>query len=759
MKTKNMLTAQRFCTIFSALAFVAPGLAVEINENSNDSGEKKVQAQRTETSPSIDGEVLNDPAWASAPPSAEFWQTTPDEGKEASEKTEVRVLFSNDTLYFGVVCYDKDPAGIIVSDSRRDASLSETDCFQIILDTFNDNQNGFVFGTNPAGIEYDAQVINEGEGGGFGGRQRGGSGGGFNINWDGSWEVKTKISEAGWSAEFAIPFRTLRFSKKRNQEWGVNFQRNIRRRNERAFWTKLPRQYTLNKISLAGSMTGLEVGAPKNLKVMPYVLGQNVRNYTGGKLSDYPREIGADLKYSLTPSMTLDVTWNTDFAQVEVDEQQINLDRFSLFFPEKRPFFLENAGLFSVGSSGEVEMFFSRRIGLDDARRLVPILGGGRVSGKVGNTNIGLLNMQAQSVDASSVNDFTASPANNFSVVRVKQEMHNRTSIGAMFVNRDATGSLSDSDDYNRTFAVDGRLGLGQRTQLSGFLAKTDTPTLESNDLAYRFGADYSSQAWMLNFSYTKVESNFNPEVGFLSRDSFRRMSFLIFRTARLNGLLGLHEARPHISYRGFWDANSSFQQTGFLHVDSHWEWKNGYEIHTGVNFTKEGVREAFDLAGVIPVDVGTYNHAELQLVMISNQGAPISYRNRIQTGGFFGGRRFSISNTFKFRFGEKFNSEIDYNVNKLDLDNGETTTNLLGVRLSYSFTPRIFLQSLVQYNDIADAVSTNLRFGWLQAANTGLFLVYNETQDVFDDRFNSRFGIQNRSFTIKYSRLLDILQ
>ncbi|MFQ5630523.1 MAG: DUF5916 domain-containing protein, partial [bacterium] len=364
---------------------------------SDDSG-TIAQAARAEAAPVLDGDILNDPAWQAARPATGFWQTTPDEGDKSSQKTEIRIIYTADTLYIGAVCYDEEPDKIIVSDSRRDASLNETDAFQFILDTYHDKQNGFVFGTNPAGIEYDGQVVNEGEGGGFGGRQRGGSGGGFNINWDGSWEVRTKISEIGWSAEFAIPFRTLRFSKKANQTWGVNFQRNIRRRNETAFWAKLPRQYNLYRLSQAGELKGLQLRTPRNLKVMPYTLGEATKAFKPETGADWDNEIGLDAKYSITPSLTLDATYNTDFAQVEVDEQQINFDRFNLFFPEKRPFFLENSGLFSVGSQGEVEVFFSRRIGIDGEGRRIPIAGGGRVSGKISGVSVGVLNMQTESM-------------------------------------------------------------------------------------------------------------------------------------------------------------------------------------------------------------------------------------------------------------------------------------------------------------------------------------------------------------------------
>ncbi|HWI17630.1 MAG TPA: DUF5916 domain-containing protein, partial [Vicinamibacterales bacterium] len=389
-------------------------------------------ASRTAEAPTLDGDVIGDAAWAQAVPISAFWQEQPDEGQPVSERTEVRVLFTKDTLYIGAVMYDREPRSITVSDARRDAPLDDTDSFQMIVDTYRDRQNGFVFGTNPAGIEFDGQVTNEGQGGGglgFGQMQSGGSGSGFNINWDGAWEVRSRIGDYGWSAEFAIPFRTLRYPSSATQTWGINFQRNIRRKNERAFWAPIPRQFNLYRLSLAGSVTGIETPALRNFLITPYGLASAVASGVRPVDTALDYDFGGDVKYSLTPSLTLDATINTDFAQVEVDDQQVNLDRFTLFFPEKRPFFLENAGFFSVGNPGEVDLFFSRRIGIGGGGQSIPIIGGARVSGKAGRFNVGLLNMQT-----SDYHDTVAST--NFSVARVSRDLPNRSSIGAIFTNR-----------------------------------------------------------------------------------------------------------------------------------------------------------------------------------------------------------------------------------------------------------------------------------------------------------------------------------
>ena len=422
--------------VVGAQAMSQPTAAHALGPTTTASGLPIAHARRVEQGPDIDGDVLGEAVWSAASPETGFRQNTPDEGEPASERTEVRIVYTDDAIYFGVVCYVGDPATIIVSDARRDSSLVETDSFQIVLDTYRDQQNGFVFGTNPAGLEYDGQLTNEGEGsGGIGGglvvrsgsQQQRGSGGGFNLNWDGVWQVATQVTDVGWTAEFAIPFRTLRYASGATQTWGINFQRNIRHRNEQSYWAPLPRQFNLNRLSLAGELRGLEAPPPRNLQLNPYVLGKALRRDVDTRATTLG-DAGADLKYSVTPSLTLDLTYNTDFAQVEVDDQQINLDRFNLFFPEKRPFFLENTGLFSVGQPGELELFFSRRIGIGDDGVPIPIRGGGRLSGQVGaNTHVGVLNMRTAAVDPRNMRngsgDASGTPANNYTVARIRQDL------------------------------------------------------------------------------------------------------------------------------------------------------------------------------------------------------------------------------------------------------------------------------------------------------------------------------------------------
>lgn len=693
----------------------------------------------------IDGDVLNDEVWQGIVPIDEMWQAKPNSGFPATEKTEIRIGLTATTFYLAVVCYDAEPGKLVVSDARRDATLDNTDSFIFILDTYHDSQNGFVFGTNPIGIEYDAQVDNEGQGNFTGNRMQTGTVGGFNINWDASWEVKSVAGEFGWSAEFAIPLRTLRFASGKDQVWGINFQRNIRKTNEIDYWAALPIQFDIKRLSLAGTLTGLNLQSPGNLKLIPYVLGQATRDFTQPDAeTEYRPAVGMDVKYSITPAVTLDLTYNTDFAQVEVDAQQINLDRFNLFFPEKRPFFLENAGFFAVGSPGEVDLFFSRKIGLDASGQRVPIIGGGRLSGKVNNTSFGFLNMFTDEVKEGEV---TTIQQNNFTVARVSHQFAQRSYFGGMFVNRAGMGGLED--DYNRTLAMDGRWGFGKKAQLFGFYSKTITPGDSISTDAFRLQGNYEWNGLRLNLSYQEVSEGFNPEVGFLLRSAYRKPEVMVFKQVRMNGKYGLLELRPHVTYRSYWNFND-FQETSYLHVDNHWVWVNGLEIHTGINFTTEGVVKPFEISKDVWVPASTYNHQEAQLVLITNPSKPLYVSTRSILGGSFGGTRYINSALVGFRSGDKFNSEVSLAVNDVNLPDGDFVATILGARISYSFRPRINLQSFIQYNSEADLWSANIRFSLLEQANTGLFVVYNEVYQYGD--------ISNRSFTIKYTHMFDVL-
>jgi uncharacterized protein DUF5916 len=450
----------------------------------------------------------------------------------------------------------------------------------------------------------------------------------------------------------------------------------------------------------------------------------------------------------VTPSLALDATVNTDFAQVEIDDQQVNLDRFDLFFPEKRPFFLENAGFFTVGNPGEVDLFFSRRIGIGSKGEAIPIIGGGRLSGKTGPYNVGLLNMVTD--------DYKDRIAgSNFSVLRVSRDLPNRSSIGGFFASRAGIGDLAPDRDTNLTLSVDAKLGIRQHTVLSSFVAKTLTPGVERDDHALNVRSRTNVPRFDLEFGYQELGAQFNPEVGFYSRRGYRKPDVRLLTRWRPKDAMGLQELRPHSSYRAFFGFDG-FLESMYWHIDNHWQFRNSYEVHTGMNVTEEGVRVPFEIYPGILVPPGSYAHQEAQLVFMTNQGAPASLNVQSTIGGFFGGDRVSITPTLRMRGGETLTTEVAYQRNDVNLPWGDFTTNLLRTRLSYSFNTRTFVQGLVQYNDRADLWSVNFRFGWLQAANTGLFIVYTDTHALYDLlQIPAR---TDRSLVIKFSRLFDVL-
>ena len=719
-------------TIYSQEDFIKVRPEVKINYIEND--------------PIIDGNVINDKTWNSIFPITSMTQVTPNFGEPSSEKTEIRLAYTDRNLYVSVVGFDSDPSKIVVSDSKRDADLNDEDSFLFILDTYNDFQNGFLFGTNSDGMQYDAQIDNEGIGNfNPNSRQKGGTLGGTNVNWDASWEVKTIKGDFGWSAEFSIPLNSLRFLPGENKTWGLNFQRNISKNSETSFWASLPLGFDIKRVSISGKLKGLDLKSPKNLKIIPYAIGnasyQKLDNQTDVSVD---LDAGFDIKYSLTPGLTLDLTYNTDFAQVEVDEQQVNLDRFNLFFPEKRAFFLENAGQFSVGSPGEVDLFFSRRIGIGDEGQVVPIKGGGRISGKIGQTNVGILNMVTDEISDQNIYE------NNFSVARVNHDFNNsRSSLGVVYVGKNEMGD--SNKHYNNVYAIDGKLGLGKKADITGFFSKSDSPGIDSSDHSFKLIANYNWDGWRINAGYTEVGEGFNPEVGFLMRSAFKKPEFIVFKQIRLKDFGPLLEVRPHIAHRSYFDFQDRLVSS-WTHIDNHWVWPSGFEIHTGVNITSEGVFDAFKISDV-EIPSGEYYHNELQLYIKSNPNTALSFTSRTVIGGYYGGDRFLFSNNIKYRIGNKFNSTLNLDYTKLNLENGDINALITGLRLSYSFSPKMYLQSLIQYNNVTNVTSVNTRFGMLQTANSGLFVVINFIKD--SDWFDY---INNRSISVKYSYQFDAL-
>ena len=707
-------------------------------------------ARRTTQPPKIDG-AMDDAAWADAPALTDLVQAEPFEGQPATERTEIRLLYDDKFLYIGVTCFDSEPSQIVTSDARRDADLGSMDSFQMILDTFHDRQNGFVFGTNAAGSQYDAQIRSEGETQSNGppglSGATAGAGAGVNVNWDGSWDVKSSVNDSGWTAEFQIPFRTLRYGGP-PQTWGINFQRNIRRKREQVYWSPVSRAYNLFRLSSAGDLVGLNVNPPRNFKVSPYAISNANRGYALGKKSssDVNNDWGIDAKYGVTPSMNLDLTYNTDFAQVEADQQQINLTRFNLVFPEKRPFFLENAGLFAVGKPGEVDLFYSRRIGISAAGDLVPIRGGGRLSGKVAGVNVGLVNMQTDSV--------SNTPANNFTAARINRELPNRSSLGLMFTNRTATGN-GVSGNWNRAYAFDGKLGIGEGLTLKGWAAQSQTPGVSGNQHAVSGGIEYNTKQRRDFFEFNEVGAGFNPEVGFLQRlGGYRQLWTGWYEHLRSKKLrdAGFREFYPHMTYQRYWKFNGDLQ-SATLHLDNHLDWENGLYWSPAVNVDWDQLDKPFTVYPGVVVPVGRYRAVHTAWQANTDKKKFIWVNIGYQVGGFLSGHQNSMAPGLSIRSGSSLITSLTWTRNDISLPQGDFVTNLGAFRVVYNVSTSVNVQSLIQYNDRTSRWSTNMRLSWLNTASTGLFVVYNDTEAL------EGVGPVNRSFIIKYSRQFDILR
>ena len=746
-------------SLFGAAATLSFGATVlAAQTRTSDSTQAKnaaapvARAHLTQKPPVVNGR-LDDEAWKDAPPFTGFVQRELQEGAPVTERTEVRILTDGEALYIGAWLYDRDPSRIVPGEKVRDVELTNSDYFAIILDTYLDRQNGFVFATTPAAIEYDGQVVKEGEGGGVTQtgqtRAQSGSMGGFNLNWDGSWTVATSVDSLGWYAEFRIPFSTLRYGGGSTQTWGLNFARSIRRKNEEAFWAFIPRQFNLYRLSRAGTIADLQVPVRRVATVTPYVLGGMQRAYAmdvnTGRLGfdeTRPTEFGADLKFGVTPSLTLDLTYNTDFAQVEVDEQRTNLTRFPLFFPEKRPFFLENAGIFSAGTPQAVELFFTRRIGIDSVGQPVPIIGGGRMSGRVAGLTVGVLQLFTEDVD-------NGPPTTSYSVARVSRELSARSRVGVLAVQRMST---DDTRDFNRTYALDGRIGAGQNWTFDWWGAKTETPGRTGDEFGYSARAGYTTADWNNTLRYMQVGDGFNPEVGFLNRlGGYRYYEVALMRFVRHREWSWFKQWNPHSSFRGYYGLDG-FYQSGQWHVDlTEVEFANGGRFGPELNIYHEGLQKPFEISPGVILPVGSYDYPTIGLDASSNPSAPVSLTLRGDFGPFYNGNRNGGTATLVMRHGASFTTSLLFDYNDVHLDQGNFVRELVGTRFAYFFTPRILVQSLVQYNNQARAWTANARFGWLNTAGTGLFVVFNEGQVA--DGFFDWVHPQSRSFIVKYTR------
>jgi hypothetical protein len=743
----------------AVVALVAVGLVVVQPAAAQGVPQLTVGRLTGDSRPTIDGNV-NEQAWSASEPYRTFIQQEPSEGEPATERTEVWFLVDQNNLYVAVICYDSKPDRLVVSQSRRDADLGDTDSIQILLDTFNDGQNAFVFGTNPFGIEYDGQVMAEGQTGGGGGGRAGSQRGqlrGFNLNWDADWTVRAHASERGWEAEFAIPLRTLRYDPGEGRTWGVNVMRNIRRKNEQVFLAPVPRGYSLERVSVAGKLNGLRLPTRRDLKVTPFVAGSfNDDKTLLTDTVDRTGDIGLDVKWGVRADLTLDLTVNTDFAQVEADEEQVNLTRFALFFPEKRPFFLENAQVFQLGQPQNIDLFFSRQIGLSGGQP-VDIIAGGRLSGKMGGYNVGLLNMQTDSAVDRRTGE-TISQANNFTVLRVQREV-GRSNFGGMFVSRQGVGDLSPANDYNRAYGLDVAWQATTNGKLFAFLARTDSPASEGgSDYAGRAQYAYANDLWSGNVGYSQVGEHFNPEVGFLPRRAYRKLEGRYNLSYQPKRWPWIRRIAPHVNFNAYMDLDNRLESSSghwhFLDIPTRSGARFGYLFETKQDRPREPFTVYEDVTGrQVVIPAGEYAWTTGMFEGNTDPSLPISASLRQRIGRFYDGDYLGWEATIGLRAGARLISEIGWQRDDIKLPGGSFKTDLIPIKISYAFTSLANLQGLIQYNKESSTVSSNIRLALLDRSSTGLFLVYNDRRDtsVF-----TREELLGRSFIVKYTRLLD---
>ena len=669
--------------------------------------ERKVTAVSIEGPIVVDGN-LDEPAWKLAQPATDFVQSEPRTGDPVTERTEVRLLYDHENLYIGVYCFDSAGAeGIVVTEVTRDYAPRENDNFIILLDTFNDNRNAVMFSTNPKGAKRDTQV--------------GADGTNNNSDWDAVWHVKTKVTKAGWQAEIAIPFKTLRFQESEEQTWGVNFLRRIRRKNEFGFWSPIPRPYGIQRVSLAGELNGLYgIQQGRNLYVKPYLSTPITRRE--GDDVDFMPEVGLDVKYGVTPGLTLDLTVNTDFAQVEADEQQINLTRFNLFFPEKREFFLENATIFQFGSSNrgfrgaegrEVIPFFSRRIGISDGE-LVPILGGARLSGTLGKFRLGMLSMQAD--------EFATTPSTNFSVVRIRRDVFRSSDIGGIFVNKQVNGG-----PFNRTYGGDVNLKFFTYLDISSFLLKTDTTGIKGQDTAADLTVGWWDRFWEIEAQYLSIQENFNPEVGFAPRTGIKKSrGRFVIHPRPGERMPQIREFRPNLEVE-YITNQENVLETRNLETSLAIDFQNSALIWMGRQAHFERLDEPFLIRPNQSIPVGDYQFTEYRIFFSSDRSRMFSGEFRTGTGGFYDGDKNSYTAEVSFQPSYQFGAEVSWTHDDITLPSGDFTTTLTTTRLRYSFTTTMFLNALIQYNSTLREISSNIRFNFIYKPLSDFFLVYNE--------------------------------
>ena len=698
---------------------------------------------------------LDDEIYGQYPGFEGMLQVSPRYNQPSTEKTEIWVMFDDQNIYVAAKCYDNaPPEKWIANELRRDTNqMRQNDHFGVGFDTFYDRRSGYMFYANPIGGFSDYSVVDEGA---------------PNTDWNPVWTARTGRFDGGWTIEMQFPFKSLRYTSGTDQVWGIQFRRSIRHKNEWTYWTPVPQQMAgpqaLNRVSAFGTVVGLDLPpAGRNLELKPYALGKmSTDRLTNPPTSnDRDGDIGGDFKYGVTANLTADLTVNTDFAQVEIDEQQVNLTRFNLFLPEKRDFFLEGRGLFDFGrggasgggnpgggggSSDTPYLFYTRRIGLNRSR-VVPIDVGGRLTGKIGAFGVGVMNIQAGDESVS------ASPATNFTVLRVKRDILRRSTIGAMFTNRNKLTSNQPGD--NQAFGVDAAFGFFQNVAVGGYYARTETTNLAGDNESYLAKASWDPDRYGLSAERLKVGRAFNPEVGFLRRTDFTR-SFASARFSprpRTSNVVRKYTSQLSYEYYENGAGNvESKQATGSFNI----EFNNSDTVNVEANANYDFLATAFSPAPGHPIPVGGYDYNDLFLRYNMGQQRRLSGNVGLQLGQYYNGTIRSLTfSQGRYAILKQFSVEPRMTLTHIDLPNGAFTTKQVGARTDYGFSPRMFASALLQWSSADHTFSSNVRFRWEYRPGSEFFMVWTDEQDTNPlEPQRGNIALRNRAFVVKMTRL-----
>ncbi|MSO21331.1 MAG: hypothetical protein EXQ56_12915 [Acidobacteria bacterium] len=696
------------------------------------------------TVPIVLNGVMDEAIWAAAPPVRRLIQRDPKMGELTSEPTEVRILFDTDNLYIAVYCYDAEPQSIVATELRYDAEMEGDDIFEVMIDTFHDHRSGYRFRVNPLGTIRDQSVGEEGLI--------------VNENWDEKWEAKARITNEGWFAEMRIPFAAMRFPEGDNLRWGINFHRTIIRKNEDSFWSGYNRGYTLTRISGGGHMDGLEGIKGMRLRVKPYVAGRMVQTpELRGTHSVLLGDVGIeDAKFLITPQFALDMTVNPDFAQAEVDQAQVNLSRFNLFFPEKREFFQEGSGIFQFGTgsrfgtSSDLIVFHSRRIGLNDRREEIPILAGLKLSGKQGPLEIGALNMQTRRREFSD-GIRSNEPSQNFTVLRAKVTVMPRSYAG--FIATRNTGSRLGGD--NRTLGFDTNFSLKRYLNLQGFVSKTFTRSLQEKAWAGKAAIEWSSDHYQYSVEHMRVDENYRPEMGYVRRFE-----------AGWNGLeqTKLEAAyKPRPGWEGVRQLNFSTavdyftDRAGLLDTReargaASMTFQSGDIIRFGIARYFERLQTPFRIAGgggTVPIGDYRFNRYNAQYTLFS--GKTLSGNFNFERTGYYDGSISTFTTSPFWRANANFSLSPGFAWNRITRLGNSFDTRQLNLVGNYSLSQKWLTRSTFVLNSQDHSVLMNFRVNYLYKPGDDLFLVYSESR-IYGDLS----GLVNRALIAKLTYSVD---